>query len=206
MKGRHQPSKRSDEGQEQSAGWARPRRATNSRSGRIMVAAAAVGLCAIITGVALAVFSSPAGQAIGGAGAGTVPSAATAQAARPQAPVASGVSTTGPGLTSAGIAKTALQIPPDRQHQMVLWKKGPGGVAWSAVTTQLGEAMQTSGVRLYPALRVSCAILGSNIKSAQAAPPIPDSAMQKMYASVLAGLSTAVADCRSAISIRPEGD
>jgi hypothetical protein len=173
------------------------------------LAAAAVGLCAIITGVALAAFSSPAqpaGQAAGGVGASTGPSAATAQTGRPQAPVAPGASSTGPGLTSAGIAKTALQVPSGRQHQMLLWKKGPGGVAWSAVTTQLGEAMQTAGVRLYPTLRVSCTTLGSSVQSAQAAPPIPDSAMQRMYASVLAGLSTAAADCRSAISVHPDGD
>jgi hypothetical protein len=207
MKGRHQPSKRSDQGHEQ-AGWAGLRRVAGNRSGRILLAAAAVGLCAIITGLALAAFSSPAeraGQA-GGVGASTGPSAATAQPAQPRASAASGGSTVGPGLTSAGIAKTALQVPAGRQHQMLLWKKGPGGVAWSAVTTQLGEAMQAAGVRLYPALRLSCVSLGSSVRAAQAAPPIPDRAMQRLYASVLAGLSGAATQCRSAISVHPDGD
>jgi hypothetical protein len=30
--------------------------------------------------------------------------------------------------------------------------------------------------------------------------------MQRLYAKVLAGLSTTAADCRNAISVRPEGD
>ena len=207
MTGRHQPSKLPDEGHEQRAGWVRLRRATGTRSSRIRLAAAAVGLCAIMTGLSLAAFSSPAeraGQASGGS-ASTGPSTATAQTAPPQASVSSR-STTSPGLTRAGIAKTALQVPPGRQHQMVVWNKGPGGIAWSAVTTQLGEAMQAGGVGLYPTMRLSCASLGSSVKTAQAAPPIPDGAMQRLYAGVLAGLSSAAADCRSAISVHPDGD
>jgi hypothetical protein len=207
MRGRHHSSKLPDEGHEQQAGWARLRQATGNRSGRIRLAAAAVGVCAIITGVSMAAFSSPAeraGQASGG-GANSGPSTATAQTTPPQAPVSSR-GTTGPGLTRAGIAKTALQVPPGRQHQMVVWKKGPGGAAWSAVTTQLGEAMQAGGVRLYPLMRLSCMNLGSSVKTAQAAPPIPDRAMRLLYASVLAGLSSAAADCGSAISIHPDGD
>jgi hypothetical protein len=206
MKGRHQPSKL-PEGHEPRAGWARLRRATGNRTGRIRLAAAAVCLCAIITGLSLAAFSSPAeraGQASGG-GASSDPSATTAQTASPQAPVSPG-GTTGPGLTTAGIAKTALQVPPGRQHQTVVWKKGPGGAAWSAVTTQLGEAMQAGGVRLYPTLRLSCVNLGASVKTAQVAPPIPDGAMQRLYVSVLASLSSAAADCRSAISVHPDGD
>ena len=60
MKGRHQLPV---EDHEQEAGRARLRRATGSRSGRIRLAAAAVGLSAIITGLSLAAFSSPAERA-----------------------------------------------------------------------------------------------------------------------------------------------
>ncbi len=66
--------------------------------------------------------------------------------------------------------------------------------------------MQAGGVRLYPAMRLACVSLSSNVQTAQAAPPIPDGAMQQFYAKVLTGLSAAAADCRSAISVHPVGD
>jgi hypothetical protein len=120
--------------------------------------------------------------------------------------VASGPGTAGPGLTSAGIAKTALRWAPGNQHKMLAWKKGRGGTAWSAVTAQLGNAMQAGGVRLYPEMKQACVLLASSIATAQAAPAIPDSAIQRSYARVLSGLVGAAADCRGAISVRPEGD
>ena len=207
MTPRHKSSKLPDVGNEQ-ARWTRHRQAAGSRSGWILLAAGAVALCAIATGVSLAALSAPAGRAgpasSGGADNGS--SAVTAQTAHPQVPVASGASTTGTGLTSDGIAKTALRWRPGHEHQMLLWKEGPGGIAWSALTTRLGNAMQAGGVRLYAALRLACMSLGSSVETAQAAPPIPDAAIQKLYARVLSGLSGAAADCRIAISVHPAGD
>jgi hypothetical protein len=54
-------------------------------------------------------------------------------------------------------------------------------------------------------MRLACVSLASSVETAQAAPPIPDDAMQRLYAKALAGLSSAAADCRSAISVHPEG-
>jgi hypothetical protein len=66
--------------------------------------------------------------------------------------------------------------------------------------------MQAAAVKLYPSMRLSCAKLASDIRTAQAAPPIPDAAMQRLYTKALAGLSSAAADCRHAISADPSGD
>src|SRR5690349_900225 len=123
-------------------------RAAGNRSRRVRLAAAAVGLCAIVTGVSLAVFSAPSGQA--GRVAGTSnggSTTATAQSPQRALPVAA--STTGPNATNAGIAKTALRYPPALKGQIVRWAAGHGGVAWWAVTTQLGNVTQTAGARLY---------------------------------------------------------
>jgi hypothetical protein len=187
------------------ASRARVPRATRNRSRWVLLAAAAVGLCAIVTGALLAAFSSPSGQTghTAGASSGGTPTAAT-QAPQSPAPVAS--STTGPNVTNAGIAKTALRYPPALKGQIVHWAAGRGGVAWSAVTTQLGEATQTAGARLYSQLRLECASLASSAQAALEAPPIPDEAMQRMYAKALAALSATAAGCRNAISVRPEGD
>ncbi len=107
---------------------------------------------------------------------------------------------------NAGIAKTALRYPPALKDQILHWAAGRGGVTWSAVTTQLGDATQTAGARLYSQLRLECASLTSSVQTAQSAPPIPDEAMQRLYAEALAGLSATAADCRNAISVRAEGD
>jgi hypothetical protein len=158
-----------------------------------------------VTGALLAAFSSPSGQTGHTAGAriGGTPTTAT-RAPQSPAPVAS--STTGPNVTNAGIAKTALRYPPALKRQIVHWAAGRGGVVWWAVTTQLGNLTQTAGARLYPQLRLECASLASSAQAAMEAPPIPDEAMQRMYAKVLAALSATATGCRNAISVSTEGD
>jgi hypothetical protein len=115
-------------------------------------------------------------------------------------------SASGHGISSGGIVNGAPRWPNSLESQIQGWIAGSGGAAWSAVTAQLGNATQAAGVRLYPRLKQACVALGSSVQTAQAAPPIPYAAMQRLYAKVLAGLSGATADCRTAISIRLEGD
>jgi hypothetical protein len=203
--GRHEPPRPRHGRDGRRASRARIPRATGNGSRRVLLAATAVGLCAIVTGALLAAFSSPSSQTghAAGASSGGSPTAAT-QAPQSPAPVAS--STTGHNVTSAGIAKTALQYPPALKSQILYWAAGRGGVAWSAVTTQLGDVTQTAGARLYSQLRLECASLVPSAQAALDAPPIPDEAMQRMYAKVLAALSATAADCRNAISVAPEGD
>lgn len=173
----------------------------------MVLVASAIGLCAIATGVSLAAFSSIGGSPGGQAAAGVGSSSSVGTAARspqPTPPVAS--SSTRPNITSAGIAKTAVQVPPALKDEILRWKKGRGGVAWSAVTARLGSLSQIAGAGLYPQLRMDCANLASSVQTARSAPPIPDKIMQRSYTNVLAGLSVASADCRSAISVHPVGD
>ena len=66
--------------------------------------------------------------------------------------------------------------------------------------------MQSAGLKQYAAMKVACAQLASDIGTARAEPPIPDSAMQRLYARALAGLSRAAAHCRSAISIHVDDE
>jgi hypothetical protein len=203
--GRHEPSRPRDGRDGRRASWARIPRATGNGSRWVRMAAAAVGLCAIVIGVSLAAFSAPSGQTGRVAGASNGGStAATAQSTQPTIPVASG--TTRPNVTNDGIAKTALRYPPALKDQMLRWAAGRGGVAWSAVTAQLGDVTQTAGTRLYSELRLECASLASSARAALDAPPIPDEAMQRMYVKVLAALPVTASDCRNAISVRQDGD
>jgi len=191
------------------------------RPRKLLIVSGAVGVCALAAGVALAVTSSSPGTTLASSGSATSASPASGSGtAGPSGsqPPASGAPAAGPASApgavggvvtdtrSNGTAKTSLQWPAALQNQIVTWKAGSGGAALTAVTSQLGNATQAGAVKLYPTMRLACTSLSSAIRTAQAAPPIPDGAMQRMYATSLAVLSTAAADCHSAISEHPEGD
>jgi hypothetical protein len=108
-------------------------------------------------------------------------------------------------VTSDGIAKTALTIPPGLRRQIKHWKAGPGGAALAAVTEQLGSVTLSAGAKLYATTERACASLASSIEPAQAGPPIPDATMQHLYGKALKELSRTAADCQHAISVAPEG-
>jgi hypothetical protein len=190
--------------------WAADRsgsRRADGGSRRVLFVTLAACLCVVAAGVSVAVFFSPGGsQASHADGADISPSTATTQAAQPTAPVASSHATARSDVTSDGVAKSALRWPPQLKHQILQWKAGPGGKALATVESQMGSAMQTAGLKLYAPMKMTCAELASDIGTAQAGPPIPYPAMQRLYAKALGRLSTAAADCRSAISVRPEGD
>ena len=99
-----------------------------------------------------------------------------------------------------------MQYPPSLTGQVLSWRKGPGGAAWSAVTTQLGGVTQFGGTGLYPQLQQECAGLASSVLAARSAPPIPDKLMQRSYANILAELTVTSADCRAAITVGQPSD
>jgi len=70
----------------------------------------------------------------------------------------------------------------------------------------MGTAMQAAGMKLYASMRIACVSLASNVRSAQAGPPIPDKGTQRLYARALTGLSHAAADCQAAISVPRGGE
>ena len=207
MDGRPEPPTIPDDGNEQRTGWGQFPWAADGGSRRMLLITLAVGLCMAVAGVSVALFSSPGGGQAGRvAGAGNSPAVATTRAAQPTAPVASSRVTPRPGVMSDGLAKSVLRWPPGLKHQILRWEAGPGGKTLAAVEEQMGTAMQAAGVKLYAPTRLACAQLASNIATAQSRPPIPDDAMQRLYAKALAGLSRAAADCQAAISIHASGE
>lgn len=222
---RPQPARPADRDIEPRARWTPVHRKNGSGPSWISLAALGVGLCAIVAGVSLAAFSRQAGLSRADA-AGRSATASGGRTAAPGGPAATVRSTpagsvgeaaraasapsvggaTGSGLTSDGIASTAMRWPPGLQPRIQRWNTGPGGAALRTVTAQLGNTMQVAGVRLYPQVKQACVALGSSVEAALAGPPIPYAAMQQAYDKVLAGLAGAVTECRNAISVRPEGD
>jgi hypothetical protein len=178
----------------------------------IAVAVLCLGVFAV--GISVALLASPGGPANRPvAGATSIPRATTS--ATPQATSApSSHSSTGqrvpaapePPVASHGLTRSAILYPKRLRRQILRWEAGRGGKALAAVTAQMGYAMQDAGTKIYPAMRLACTLLRSDIKTAGSAPAIPDPAMQQMYLRALAGLSLAAASCRQAIWVTGDGE
>lgn len=226
--GPREPSKRHDDGKQQAGSAGVPEAA--SGGSRRMLLVGIVFLCVVAAGVSAALLSSPGGSQAGDiAGPGpsgsqashvartgsiptatktpsTQPTAIKTPSAQPRISRASSRAITGANVTSKGVAKSALQWPRQLQRQMLHWWTGPGGAALTTVETQMGNAMQAAGLKLYSPMRLACVSLASGIRTAQTGPPIPYDVMQRLYARTLAGLSRAVADCHAAISMHGDGE
>jgi hypothetical protein len=105
-----------------------------------------------------------------------------------------------------GLAAGALPLPNALKAQVATWDAGRGGAELTVVSTQLGAVTQTGAVREYVQMKAACSTLAAGVKAAQADPPIPDAAMQALYAKALASLATGSAECLSGISEEPDGD
>ncbi len=64
----------------------------------------------------------------------------------------------------------------------------------------------THDARQYVQMKRECVTLAAEVKTADAAPAIPDPAMQNMYNKALASLAAGTADCQAAVSSHQEGD
>lgn len=176
----------------------------------VLIVAAIAGLSMVTAGIAIAVFSPIGVPAMHSVTGEALPPQPTAPASSRHAATRQGVGHAAtrqgvkspPQVASDGVARTALRFPKSRTRQVLHWKAGPGGRALAAVTAQMGYALQASGARLYFPMKLACARLASDIRTAQTAPPIPDAAMWRMYNGALARLSLAAANCRQAISVR----
>jgi hypothetical protein len=204
---RPEPPTIPDDDNGQRTGWARFPGAAGRGSRRLTLITLAVCMGLVVAGVSVALFSSLGGSQAGRvAGAGNSPAVATPRAAQPTAPAASSRAAPRPGVASDGLAKSVLRWPRRLQRQIKRWEAGPGGKALAAVEDQMGTAMQYAGLKLYAGMRLACAQLASDVSTAQAGPPIPDNAMQRLYAKALAGLARATAGCHAAISIHASGE
>ena len=228
MDGPREPLKPPD-GDEQQTSSTQVPGAASGGSHRMLLIGLAVFLCIGAAGVIAAVLSSPggshagyiAGPAPSGGQSGRAtstdssPAATKTRSAQPTAskarttqptPRASNRTVTGADVTSKGVTKSALRWPPQLHRQMLRWRAGPGGSALTAVETQMGNAMQAAGLKMYVPMKMACESLASGIGAAQAGPPIPYEAMQRLYAKALAGISRAAIDCRAAISVHVDGE
>jgi hypothetical protein len=104
-------------------------------------------------------------------------------------------------------AATAVPKPlqPANKSQVASWNKGSGGTALSAVTAAAGDAMMSRAASAYPEMLLSCRSLAAAVQRADAAPPIPDAAMEGEYALALSAFKRGAADCLAGITQHIEG-
>ena len=100
----------------------------------------------------------------------------------------------------------ALSPPTSMQSRVVSWQSGSGGHELTAVSSRLGAALQAGGIKQYSSMKYACTQLASSVAGAQAGTPIPDTAMQDLYAKALTELAKGAADCRTAISVSSSGE
>jgi hypothetical protein len=97
-------------------------------------------------------------------------------------------------------------VPAALAASLKTWNRGPGGVALAEITNEVGNALQSGGVKAYVQMKAECASLESSVTAAGTRPPIPDPTMQNQYSAALSVLAQAASACRSAISVQPSGD
>lgn len=103
-------------------------------------------------------------------------------------------------------AVAAIRLPRELANVLKKWNPGRGGAALAAVSSDLGSATQAAGAKRYVLMRPACSSLATAAKEAQAAPPIPDTSMQRLYVKALTTLGSAATVCLSGIDEHAYGD
>jgi hypothetical protein len=80
-----------------------------------------------------------------------------------------------------------------------------GGKDLTQVTAQSGSVLMAHAGSQYPEMLQYCNALTTSVQTAEADSPIPDNAMQKMYAKSLTAFKMGAADCVAGITQHPEG-
>jgi hypothetical protein len=110
--------------------------------------------------------------------------------------------------------KVSASVAPPQTGPKPLRPSDPGAISsWSAaggkalahVTTQSENVMAARTARNYPQMLQSCTALAAAVQDAKNAPPIPDTAMQQMYAESLNALKQGATDCMAGITEHQEG-
>ena len=113
------------------------------------------------------------------------------------------------GVTgSAALTKlgsTALPLPKKLQPAVARWD-AHGNKALAALSVQFGTVLQSAGVKQYVPMKMACVRLATEAAALRAGPPIPDAAMQGLYAKALADFAQGAAACKAAVSEWRIGD
>jgi hypothetical protein len=171
-------------------------RGSNSVRAAGLVIAAVVGVAAIVYFV-MPSSHSDRSNANGGTATG-------GQMGRP-GPLPGAPSTEGKGGSKSAAPNGPKPLKPTDPAQVKSWEAGSGGKALTQVTAQSGSVLMAHAGSQYPEMLQYCNALTTAVQTAEADSPIPDNAMQKMYAKSLTAFKMGAADCVAGITQHPEG-
>lgn len=191
---------------------------SSRRPSWLWITASAIALACFTFGIVYAATSGKPGQAAARAGATTPASSASLQPGsttglQPGSTIGATTPAKGRAATAEprsaaalGLDAGALALPGKLRAQAANWYAARGGTALAAVSGQVGAVTQAGSLRQYNEMKAACSALASDVSTAQADPPIPNAAMETLYAKALTTLATGAADCGKAISVQPDGD
>ena len=96
-------------------------------------------------------------------------------------------------------------LKPSNPAMVKSWNLGKGGAALVRVTEDSGNVLMAYGSGEYAETLQACTALAEAVKNAEALPPIPDAAMQKLYVRSLDNFKSGITDCEAAITQHPKG-
>lgn len=97
-------------------------------------------------------------------------------------------------------------LKPRNLSHVAAWNSGPGGAAVAALSAHVSNALMAHGPGRFVRMKQACIRLAADVATAGVQPPIPDAALEIRYRQALTSFAAGAADCRAAISSRPEGD
>jgi hypothetical protein len=162
-------------------------------------------LIVALVGISLAVYfvstGSPKGPSNAARASATTGTPASGRAAPP------GPKPGGPTAQLSPIASVAGPKPlkPSDPAKVKSWNAGKGGAALVQVTEDSGDVLMAYGSGEYTETLQACTALAGAVKKAEALPPIPDTAMQKLYVKSLNTFTAGITECEAAITQHPEG-
>jgi hypothetical protein len=107
--------------------------------------------------------------------------------------------------SSIALVPTPKPLKPSNPAQVRSWNAGKAGAALAQVTGDSGSVLMAYGSGMYPETLQACTALTGAVRKAEALPPIPDAAMQKLYVKSLNDFKSGATKCEAAITQHPEG-
>jgi hypothetical protein len=163
-------------------------------------------LVVALAGISLTVYfvssGSPKGQSAANLGT-TKPGAGKADTGATPGPMPSAPMAHQVGSTAS--VPTPKPLKPSNPAQVESWNAGKVGAVLVQVTEDSGSVLMAYGSKEYPETLQACVALAGAVRKAEALPPIPDTAMQKLYVESLNAFTTGITECEAAITQHPEG-
>jgi hypothetical protein len=168
---------------------------------------AAIFIVIALAGISVAVYFVSSGSPKGQSAASAKPASGTGKESRANTSAVPGPMPGAPTVKVSPVASVTTPKPlkPSDPAQVKSWNAGDGGATLTQVTEDSGSLLIAYGSGEYTETLQGCTALAGAVEKAVALPPIPDTAMQKLYVKSLDAFRSGITECEAAITQHPEG-